>query len=516
MFLRFSRQQSNTEKTLEQVQEKLAPRATINYMSDNLFALDRFVQFLETLRPSDFFDIIIFALFIYALFLFFRRARTYLVFWGIGITIAIYFLAQTFNLYLTFLTLRYVAGVSLILFAIVFQAEIRKYIEVLGLIGSRQAKVGKNLAESPDTAELIQACVQMAKAKIGAIIVIHAETDLTNYLDGGIPLDGVISEEVITSIFDPHSSGHDGALVIKNNRIVKFGTQLPLSTNFSELGKHGTRHSAALALSELTDAICIVCSEEKGTISIARDGKLKTLTKYDELLKELNKYFKKALPATENLITHAVKHNSRLKVLALLVSAVIWFFIAYQAGIVEKTYKVPITVENLPQSIQIDEYSPKEVTLLVRGRGKTAFAGKTVTDFSVTIDGSELKEGTNSRALNRKDVTLPPNLLLLSYSPDTILISSKHYFTATVPVKADIKGALSSKLLIGSIAIIPGQIEILVPDGVTAPTEIMTEVIDLTKLTETLVKPIAIVTPKGVRTIGELKTVNIAITVEQK
>src|SRR6185437_5267675 len=91
---------------------------------------------------------------------------------------------------------------------------------------------------------------------------------------GGIELDGKLSAPVLTSIFDPHSPGHDGAVVLEGDRIRRFATHLPLSANFQQLGRTGTRHSAALGLSEVTDALSIVVSEEQGTIAVARNGRL--------------------------------------------------------------------------------------------------------------------------------------------------------------------------------------------------------------------------------------------------
>src|SRR3989344_4180006 len=254
--------------------------------------LNSLFQLRLNLYLTDFLDILIIALFIYSLFIFFRHTRTYMVFLGLAIAVSLYVIAGTFNLYLTSLTLKYFAGASVIVFAIIFQSEIRKYFEILGLLGTRQIRAGALASKSPTTSEIIQSCVRMAQSKVGALIVIQGRDNLDPFLEGGVTLDGAISEEVIMSIFDPHSEGHDGALIISNNRISKFGTHLPLSTNFKEIGKRGTRHSAALGLSESTDALCIICSEEKGKISICKDGKIKTLDELSDLEKEFEKFIK--------------------------------------------------------------------------------------------------------------------------------------------------------------------------------------------------------------------------------
>ena len=169
----------------------------------NLLNTSSIFQLRGNLYLTDFLDILIFALLIYTLFIFFRRTRSYMVFLGLAIAALLYLLAETLNLYLTYLTLRYFVGVSLIIFVIIFQYEIRKYFEFLGLIGSRNIKVGRLTPKSLSASEIIQACVQMAQAKTGSLIVIQGKDNLDNYIEGGTALDGVISEDIIVSIFDP-------------------------------------------------------------------------------------------------------------------------------------------------------------------------------------------------------------------------------------------------------------------------------------------------------------------------
>lgn len=246
----------------------------------------------------------------------------------------LYVCAKYFNLYLTLLTLRYFAGVSIILFVVIFQTEIRKYFEFLGLAGTRQIKVGPLASRSPSITEIIQSCVKMARTKIGALIIIQGKDTLDPFIEGGVQLDGVISEEILLSIFDPTSEGHDGALIVSNNRVSKFGVHLPLSTNFKEIGKRGTRHGAALGLSENTDALCIVVSEERGKISLCKEGKLKTLEDPSNFEKELEKFIKAKFPndsaPNEFSITKFFKHNLVLKAGSIAVAIILWFFTAYR------------------------------------------------------------------------------------------------------------------------------------------------------------------------------------------
>ena len=134
-------------------------------------------------------------------------------------------------------------------------------------------------------------------------------------------LDGVISEDVMLSIFDPTSPGHDGAMILNKNRIEKFGVHLPLSNNFREIGKHGTRHSAALGIAERSDALALVVSEESGMMSLAQNGSLKEVKSLEELELRLNKFLREKLPDDyANSFTDIIRYNMREKIAALAIA----------------------------------------------------------------------------------------------------------------------------------------------------------------------------------------------------
>ncbi len=270
-------------------------------------------------------DIFLIALLIYSILVFFKRTRSYTVFIGLAVAIGLYFLAKFLALELTLMTLRYFVSISVVIFVVVFQNELRKYFELLGIIGARQMRASKIAANSPEMNEVFRACVEMANDKQGAIVVIKGRDDIDQFIEGGKVLDGIISEEIILSIFYPNSPGHDGAMIIINNRINKYAAHLPLSVDFKEIGKHGTRHAAGLGMSENSDALCIVVSEEKGTISVCRDGKMKTLSDPQDLEKELDKFNKAKFAATSRgAFAHIFKHNIALKLFALVVALVLW------------------------------------------------------------------------------------------------------------------------------------------------------------------------------------------------
>ena len=117
---------------------------------------------------------------------------------------------------------------------------------------------------------------------------------IESHVEGGIALDGRLSEPLLLSLFDPSSPGHDGAVILRGAQIERFAVHLPLSVNRAALGPGGTRHAAALGLSERCDAICIVVSEERGTVSVARDGLLRVLARPQDLALELRRGARRA------------------------------------------------------------------------------------------------------------------------------------------------------------------------------------------------------------------------------
>lgn len=270
-------------------------------------------------------DIILISLLIYSVMVFFKRSRSYTVFIGLVIAVGLYVLAKSLDLRLTLLAIRYFVSISVVVFVVVFQTELRMYFELLGLIGTRQIGSKKFATKSQEMNEVFRACVEMAKHKHGALIVIKGTDDIDRFIEGGTKLDGIITDETILSTFYPNSSGHDGAMIISNNRIDKFETHLPLSVNFKEIGKRGTRHAAALGMSENTDALCIVVSEEKGTVSVCKDGRMKSLEDPNNLENEIDTFIKARYKETSRgIFANVFRHNFWLKLVSVSLALAFW------------------------------------------------------------------------------------------------------------------------------------------------------------------------------------------------
>lgn len=240
---------------------------------------------LEHLNFSwlDALDIAIVSILLYQIFQRVRGSRAVAVLAGLGLLLGLFFVAQLLGLYTVTWVLQYVFGSLFILIVVIFQADIR---QALGEMGSSSFFHRKAL-KSTGVDEVVKACVQMARLRVGALIVIERGMRLGDMVKReGIRLDALISEQLLMNIFYPKAPLHDGAVIISGGRIMAAACILPLAV--AEGQNFGTRHRAALGIAEESDAIAIAVSEERGEISVAMKGELKRALNADELRDLLN------------------------------------------------------------------------------------------------------------------------------------------------------------------------------------------------------------------------------------
>jgi len=228
-------------------------------------------------NPRNVFDILVVALIIYWLLWVAQGTRATQLIRGIVTLLAVVFLVGT-TFQLT--ALNWVLGqtwpVLLISLPVIFQPEIRRALEQLGQTRSWLPQLLPRPDEMAEHTvdELVKAAAQLARHRYGALIVLERETGLQNYVERGVPIDGLLTRQLLINLFYPNSPLHDGAAVVRDGRIVAASVVLPLSDNTAAASQLGTRHRAALGITEQSDAIAVVISEETGQISIAENGQL--------------------------------------------------------------------------------------------------------------------------------------------------------------------------------------------------------------------------------------------------
>jgi diadenylate cyclase len=221
----------------------------------------------------DVLDIIIVAFLFYRLFLLVKGTRATQMFIGLFLLIILSFVVQWLNLNALNWILSSLKTVWVIAFVILFQPELRRALTQLGQ--NRILGFIIKVEESGTVSEIVKACHQLIQKGLGAIIVIEQDVGLRNYIETGTPLDAKMTSELLVTVFTPPSPLHDGAVIIEKSRIVAAGCILPLSQNPRLAKSLGTRHRAGLGLSEESDAVVIIVSEETASISLAVGGKLK-------------------------------------------------------------------------------------------------------------------------------------------------------------------------------------------------------------------------------------------------
>lgn len=224
------------------------------------------------IRWQDFLDIGIITCGVYWLIHLIRGTRAVQMLVGLVVVSASYLASQILELYTLNWVLEHFLSSVLLVIVVLFQNDIRRALTEVGrgsLFGVRQRVLYKQLSE-----ELVKAARFLAQRHIGALLVIEREVGLNEYVEGGVRIDGRVSEELLRSIFAPSSPMHDGAVVIQHGRLAAAGCFLPLTAEPSVRKNLGTRHRAAIGLTEETDAIVIVVSEEEGAISLVREGRI--------------------------------------------------------------------------------------------------------------------------------------------------------------------------------------------------------------------------------------------------
>ncbi len=244
---------------------------------------------------SDIVEIVIISVLIYYVILWFRKSRAWVLLKGILVLVLFMVVAAMFHLTTILWIVNKTLSAGIIALVIIFQPELRRALEELGKknVLFKVMKIGNNLSEErfsdKSLEEIARATLEMAKAKTGALMVIAQEHDLSQYSETGIRIDARITSQLIINIFEKNTPLHDGAMIIEGDKIVSATCYLPLSDSTSLSKEFGTRHRAGLGLSEVTDSIVIIVSEETGSISIAKEGKLIRYADATILKKELSK-----------------------------------------------------------------------------------------------------------------------------------------------------------------------------------------------------------------------------------
>ena len=264
--------------------------------------VSRMVSFIPAIRLNNVLEILIISVLIYYILIWIRDTRAWTLLKGILVICAFMLFAYVFQMDTILWLFQNLISVAIISIFVLFQPELRRALEQLGrknilssffnLSGSGAADEQTVKTVEKTKSEIIKACMEMSKVRTGALIVIEQDVQLSEYERTGIFLDSLVSSQLLINIFEHNAPLHDGAVFIRNNRIVAATCYLPLSDNMLLSKELGTRHRAGVGISEVSDSITLIVSEETGMISVAHDGMLFRGLSQEELREQLSTLMK--------------------------------------------------------------------------------------------------------------------------------------------------------------------------------------------------------------------------------
>lgn len=382
------------------------------------------IQSIKEIGLTGFLDIIFMALLLYMLIIAFKRTRAAFVLTGMFIVACVYLVIRQFNLVMMASVFEMFFTIILVILVVIFQEEIRHFFEEIAVwsLNRRLVRKKKMTIFRDEVEILVRTLMEFARERTGALIVLRGKNILSRHLEGEVALNGELSEPLLKSIFDPHSIGHDGAVIIDGRRVTHFSCHLPLSKNLNKIRDRGTRHAAALGLTEVTDALCLVVSEEKGTISVARNGEMQAVNDLDKLTAVIENFYEEIHPKQElKPLEEIFKRNTREKVYALLLSIGLWFVLVYGSKVVYKSYVIPVSLGELPAEWKLTDMKPKEMDVKLRGP-RTAFY-LNIQDRIKVYPTIKIVAGEQRIRVYENNFTVPKGLILDDFDPHYVIIA---------------------------------------------------------------------------------------------
>ena len=348
------------------------------------------------------------------------RARARLVLIGLVSLIATTLLVRQLGLQLTAWVLQGFVVLAVVVVVVVFQDDLRRFFEQIGRWGvrGRAHRTPRGLVDV-----FVRTVAQLAGAHRGALLVFCGSAALERHLEGGVFLDARVSESLLLSLFDPHSPGHDGAVVVRGDRAIRFGVHLPLSTDHAQLGSVGTRHAAALGLAERSDALCVVVSEERGSISVARDGRLRLLESPERLAEALGSFQRpRPLAARPERRLRRILGHWPEAAQSLGLAVVLWLVFVPGATLTRTTRTASVEVDNLPAGWVLEEVEPPSIEVTISGRRRDVYL-TAPDDLEVRVDALLAQLGRRTFEISADQVQHSASIDVIDVQPTRVKLS---------------------------------------------------------------------------------------------
>jgi uncharacterized protein (TIGR00159 family) len=439
-------------------------------------------DFARTVQFADIVDVLLVSVFFFMGITWLRRsssgsaARRIM---ALGLLLAIvYLLADLVHLFLVRQVLQFVLIGFLVAAVVVFQADIRRLLDRIGSWGEERGFADGAGGTTIET--LLEVANRLADDRIGAIIALRGADAWDSHVQGGVELDGVVSRPLLESIFRPESAGHDGAVLMEGDRVIRFATHLPLAAHIPEVSRYGgTRHAAALGLADETDAFVLVISEERGTISVAEQGRLTEIDSLAELSTRLkafwNRHYSEAGRGADSWWSRGTLETAGM---SIGFAGVVWLIFSYSADTISRTFEVPIEFRNLPAEWTLDSDTVPSALVTLNG-SERAFGRLNSEEMVISFDLADPDLGQNVLTVTGEELALPSGLRLANVNPREIRVSAHREVTLELPVQIRTLQPLPDTL---TLVAQPRMVTVLLSDGATPLSRVLTVPVDLTRL----------------------------------
>jgi uncharacterized protein (TIGR00159 family) len=414
------------------------------------------MAFFTHFRWQDLVDILLNSYILFRLYVLFRGTYVFRVLTGIALLWVFQRIAVFFGLVLTSWVMQGITAVAALIIIIIFRNEISNVLQAKNL---RAIVWGfpKQSLQTPIEI-IVEAVNALSKRRNGALIVLPSKEGLQDILQSGIPWQGLVTKEMITSIFWPDNPVHDGAAIIRENRVTEVGVILPLSHRNDLPSHYGTRHRAALGLSESTDALVIVVSEETGNILVAKNSEITKINYNTELVTALQKH----MGITEEEPASLRKEKFEIGIAALISVLFIsgmWF--SFSGGLDTLiTLEIPVEYTKHDPAIEIVDTSVNTVQLQLGGSGALIKSVR-ADQVQVRLDLGKAVIGKNVFSMTQENISLPPGIFLSKVTPPVVEVTLDKIITKQLPIQVNWVGKLSENINLAQVKIDPEKIEII-------------------------------------------------------
>lgn len=375
------------------------------------------IYLITQIHWRDVLDILMVTAILVWLYLLVRGTRAFRILLGLGLVVLIYLFAHFWGLVLTEWFLQGLVQAVILFILIIFAPEIRQALERLNplRIWNRPAKA--DFAD--ELQEAVRACRYFVAHSIGAMIVYERNDSLSQLVRPGIPVQGRVQEETLIAFFLTSAPTHDGAAWVRDGVLYQIGVFLPISER-DHSKKYGSRHLAALGLSELSDALVVVVSEERQVVSVVQDGRLEEIDDWNRLESILREGLGKTVRLHQPTLVQLIAKEWRVKLATLLLVTLAWFTVAGRQEI-EGVYAVPIETVNLPEQFSF-ALEPVDQAFITLSGTRLALARLDSSALRISLDLSDVTPATRFIPIHPSRIYVPPNIQVARIEPQMIAI----------------------------------------------------------------------------------------------